>query len=79
MGAHKDREAMNENATAEMTRFKKSSDWVDEMGRSHTEWGTGHEGEKKLSLFNVQLSFVVGGGASRNLFLKMPRRRGIRK
>jgi len=28
------------------------------------------EGVKKWSLFNVQLSLVIGGGASRNLFLE---------
>jgi hypothetical protein len=34
---------------------------------------------KKWSLVNVQLSFVIDGGASRNHFLRMPRRRRIRK
>jgi hypothetical protein len=34
---------------------------------------------KKLPMVNAQLSFVIGGGALRNLFLKMPRRRRIRK
>jgi hypothetical protein len=38
-----------------------------------------YEGVKKCSMFNVQLSVVIGGGASRYLFLKMPRRRRIRK
>jgi hypothetical protein len=33
-------------------------------GRSFPFWVV-----KKWSLFNVQLSFVIGGGASRNLFL----------
>jgi hypothetical protein len=32
-----------------------------------------------FSVFNVQLSFVIGGGASRNYFLMMSRRRRIRK
>jgi hypothetical protein len=27
-------------------------------------------GVKKLSMFNVQLSFVIDGGASRNFFLE---------
>ena len=34
---------------------------------------------RNCSLFNVQLSFVIGGCASRNFFLKMPRRRRIRQ
>jgi hypothetical protein len=37
------------------------------------------EGVKKWSMVNSQLSFVIGGGASRNHFLKMPRRRRIQK
>jgi hypothetical protein len=46
--------------------------------------GVGHafpssEGVKKWSMVIGQWSFVIGGGASRNLFLKMPRRRRIRK
>jgi hypothetical protein len=36
---------------------------------------SGPEGVKKWSLINVQLSFVIGGGASRNLFLNARRRR----
>jgi hypothetical protein len=34
---------------------------------------------KKLPMVNDQLSVVIGGCASRNIFLKMPRRRRIRK
>jgi hypothetical protein len=38
------------------------------------------EGVKKCSMFNVQFSIVIGGGASRYLILKkMLRRRRIRK
>jgi hypothetical protein len=37
------------------------------------------EGVKKWSMVNSHLSFVIGGGASRNHFLKMPRRRRIQK
>jgi hypothetical protein len=35
------------------------------------------EGVKKCSVFNVQLSVVIDGGASRSLFSRMPRRRRI--
>jgi hypothetical protein len=42
---------------------------------------TGYEfsGNGDLPLFNVQLSFVIGGGASRSYFSLMSRRRRIRK
>jgi len=31
------------------------------------------EGVKKYLIFNIQFSIVIGGSASRNYFLKMPR------
>jgi hypothetical protein len=35
--------------------------------------GAVYEGVKKWSMVNSELSYVIGGGASRNHFLKMPR------